>query len=232
MELRPEALDAAEFCFLVDLSRSEEPSLYNALQLKMLRRRGYSVDCSVQAPARVNMRSATIQTIREAAPSPSILPAMYFHLPICEFLHACIRSQGDKYRILKHPSPARSGLEPTGYSPVLDTYEHMIIAAMFAWVNTITTIAIGGIVAYRTKAPLALYIGLGIAAAWLVPCYLAGRVIVRVHQVRLARERSEFLESRAAKLIIAWLANLSVNFAYVEGGPKRWYHFRNWGKYW
>lgn len=108
----------------------------------------------------------------------------------------------------------------------------MIIAAMFAWINTITTIAIGGIVAYGTKSPLALYIGLGIAVAWLVPCYLAGRFIVRVHQVRLARERSDFLESRAAKMIFAWLANLSVNFAYVEGGPKRWYHFRNWGKYW
>ena len=107
-----------------------------------------------------------------------------------------------------------------------------MIAAMFVWFNTITTIAIGGIVAYRTTTVLALYISLGIAVAWLVPCALAGRVIVHVHQVRLARERSEYMESWAAKLIVAWLASLSVNFAYVEGGPKRWYHFRNWGKYW
>jgi hypothetical protein len=89
MELRPEALDAAEFCFLVDLSSSEEPNLYNALQLKMLGRKGYSVDCLIQAPARVNMRSATIQKIHGAAASPSF-PAVYFHLPIRESLHACI----------------------------------------------------------------------------------------------------------------------------------------------
>lgn len=127
--------------------------------------------------------------------------------------------------------PAREGLDPTGYEPVIDTYEHMVIAAMFAWVNTINTVIIGGIVASQTTV-LALYISLGIAAAWLASCGLVGRVIVRVHQVRLARERSEFNESWAAKLVIAWLANLSVNFAYVEGGPKRWYHLRNWGKYW
>lgn len=84
IELRPEDLDSADFCFLVDLSRSEEPDLNNALKLKVLGRRGNSVDCSIEACARVNMRSATIQRIREEAAPSSSLPAMNFHLPICE----------------------------------------------------------------------------------------------------------------------------------------------------
>jgi hypothetical protein len=85
IDLRPENLDSADFCLLVDLSRSEEPELNNALKLKLLGRRGHSVDCSIEACARVDIRPATIQRIREEAAAPSSsLPAMYLHLPICK----------------------------------------------------------------------------------------------------------------------------------------------------
>jgi hypothetical protein len=193
--------------FLVDTTRSVlgKFELCKAIKLETIRCEDQSVYCSFKGPVEIRLLPPT-HTSREPAQADS-LPKTKFHLTI------------------GMPSQHASSQDP------VDTYEHLIIVAMYAgWLPT-TTLALAGIVASQITIT-ALYVGLSISLAICAAIGPVGNIVTRLHKARTDRRPSAFVESRRARWVSAWLRCLSVNFAYVEGGPKRWYHFRNWGKYW
>jgi len=199
--------DSINECFLVDTIKSVlgQVELCRAIELKICRRENDSIYCSFMSPVEIRLLSPT-HTSHEPAQT-NTLPSTKFHLSI------------------NAPSRHKSSQDP------IHTYEHLIIVAMYAtWVPT-TTLALAGILASQTTMT-ALYVGLAISLAICAATALVGSVVNRLHKARTDRRPSAFVESRSARWVAAWLRCLSVNFSYVEGGPKRWYHFRNWGKYW
>lgn len=125
----------------------------------------------------------------------------------------------------------REGLSSRDDNPMIETYEHLVILGMYGGLFPTTTLALTGFVASKTTM-MVFYVGVLLVLAIIPVIAFIGNTIARLHRARIERRPSTFVERRIARFAIAWLEHLSVNFAYVDGRPKRWYHFRNWGKYW
>lgn len=104
---------------------------------------------------------------------------------------------------------------------MIETYEHIIILGMYGNLLPVTTVVIAGFIAWQTTTMVVLYISFTFVLIIIAVEAYVGILTARLHEARIDQRSSEFLEMRTARLATAWLGKLSINFAYVEGGPKR-----------